>query len=89
MPAASVRPATPSLPRMFETCTPAVLSLMNSNSAIWRFVRPAATRARTSSSRAGQPERVGRLGRVGGAGSGVDVASSGGASSIRARVASD
>ncbi len=36
--AASVRVATPSLPRMFETWTPAVLSLMNSVSAMRLFV---------------------------------------------------
>jgi hypothetical protein len=35
-----------SLLRMFETWTPAVFSLMNSCSMIWRFVRPAATRAK-------------------------------------------
>ena len=38
MAAASVRESTPSLPRMFETWTPAVLSLMNSSSAMRRFV---------------------------------------------------
>ena len=36
---------------MFETCTLAVLSVMKSASAIWRFVRPAATSASTSRSR--------------------------------------
>ena len=62
--AASPRVATPSLPMMFETWTPAVLSLMNRRSAIWRFVRPSATSASTSRSR-GEPERIlvdGRLG---------------------------
>ena len=54
--AASVRVETPSFPRMFETCTPAVDSLMKSSSAIWRFVRPAATRARTSRSRGVRPK---------------------------------
>ena len=44
-------PVTPSLPRMFDTWTPAVLSLMNSSSAIWRLVRPSASSARTSRSR--------------------------------------
>src|SRR5204862_5540853 len=53
--AASVRVATPSLPRMFETWTPAVLSLMNSVSAMRRFVYPSATRARTSRSRPVSP----------------------------------
>ena len=37
---------------MFETWTPAVFSLMNSSSAIWRLVRPRATKPRTSRSRA-------------------------------------
>ena len=40
---------------MFETWTPAVFSLMNSSSAICRFVRPRATRPRTSRSRAVSP----------------------------------
>ena len=55
--AASVRLAASSLPRMFDTWTPAVFSLMNSRSAIWRFVRPAATCERTSRSRAVSPNR--------------------------------
>ena len=41
--AASPRFATPSLARMFETCTLAVLAEMNNASAIWRLVRPSAT----------------------------------------------
>ena len=41
---------------MFETWTPAVFSLMNSSSAIWRFVRPSATSPRTSRSRAVSPK---------------------------------
>src|SRR4029079_12300233 len=49
--AASVRRLTPSLPRMFDTWTPAVLSLMNSVSAIGRLERPSARSASTSSSR--------------------------------------
>src|SRR5262245_51551908 len=51
MTAASLRPATPSLPRMFETWTLAVFSLMNSCSPICRLLSPAATNASTSSSR--------------------------------------
>ena len=42
---------------MFETWTVAVFGAMNSASAIWRFVRPAATRASTSCSRAVRPRR--------------------------------
>ena len=69
--AASVRDATPSLPRMFETWTPAVFSLMNSSVPIWRLVRPAATSWSTSSSRGREPEgplRSTTLGRAGRAG---------------------
>jgi hypothetical protein len=40
----STRPATPSLARMLETCTPAVLRLKNNASVIWRLLRPLATR---------------------------------------------
>ena len=40
---------------MFETWTPAVLSLMNSSAAIWRLVRPSATSASTSRSRGVRP----------------------------------
>ena len=40
---------------MFDTWTPAVFSVMNSSSPIWRFVRPRATSARTSRSRAVSP----------------------------------
>ena len=50
--AASTRLFTPSLRRMFDTCTLAVLSDTNSSSPIWRLVRPAATRANTSASAA-------------------------------------
>ena len=56
--AASTRLVTPSLLRMFETCSVAVFGLMNSVSAICRFVRPVATRARTSCSRAVSPSRA-------------------------------
>ena len=42
MAAASPRLATPSLPRMFETWTLAVLGEMNSSPAISRLLRPAA-----------------------------------------------
>ena len=76
--AASVREATPSLPRMFETWTPAVFSLMNSSSAIWRLVRPSATRPSTSRSRRDSPK-----------GSGVPAAAGATASSMRPRRASD
>src|SRR6266545_6801703 len=74
MVAASTRPRTPSLPRMLETCTVAVLGLMNSVSAIWRFVRPIATRASTSCSRAVRPSRSSGDGGWG-AGRGVAAAS--------------
>ena len=50
--AASTRPRTLSLRRMRETWTLAVLGLMNSSAPISRLVRPAATRRRTSRSRA-------------------------------------
>ncbi len=50
--AASVRLATPSLAMMFETWTPAVLSLMNRATPISRLVWPWATMASTSRSRA-------------------------------------
>jgi len=53
--AASTRPATPSLARMLETCTLAVLGLMNNAWAIWRLLRPAATSASTSASRGVRP----------------------------------
>src|SRR4029453_7171951 len=49
--AASPRPATPSLARMWETCRLAVFSVMNSDWPICRLVRPAATKASTSVSR--------------------------------------
>ena len=55
MVAASTRLRTPSLVRMLETCTVAVLGLMNRVSAIWALVRPIATRASTSCSRAVSP----------------------------------
>src|ERR687898_2802773 len=51
MAAASTRVWTPSLARMLETWTLAVLGLMNSAWAIWRLLPPAPTRARTSASR--------------------------------------
>jgi hypothetical protein len=45
---------------------PAVLTLMNSSSAIWRLVRPAATRASTSCSRRVRPSRSAGDGSAGG-----------------------
>src|SRR6266511_2174877 len=74
MVAASTRPCTPSLPRMLETCTVAVLGLMNSVSAIWRLVRPSAISASTSCSRAVRPSRSSGDGGWG-AGGGVVAAS--------------
>ena len=56
MAAASTRFATPSLPRMFETWTLAVLRVMNRASAICWFDRPAATSRMTSASRSRQAE---------------------------------
>lgn len=52
---------------MFDTWTLAVLGLMNSSSAIWRFVRPSLTRARTSISRRDRPcaAVVAAVGRAG------------------------
>ena len=43
---------------MLDTCAPTVFTLMKSASAIWRFVRPSANWARTSSSRAVSPSSV-------------------------------
>jgi hypothetical protein len=53
--AASWRPDTSSLRRMFETCTDAVLALITNSSAISRFVRPAASATSTSRSRSVSP----------------------------------
>ena len=53
--AASMRLLTPSLSRMCVTWTLAVFGLMNSSRAIWPLVRPRATSARTSASRADRP----------------------------------
>src|SRR5262249_36274178 len=50
--AASPRETTPSLPRMLETCTLAVLGEMNSSAAISLLLRPAVTSLSTSTSRA-------------------------------------
>ena len=61
MAAASTRLVTPSLPRMFETWTPAVLSLMNNALPIWRFDSPPTSWSSTSSSRSVSPN-----GRAGG-----------------------
>ena len=47
-----MRLPTASLAMIWETCTPAVLSLMNSASPISRFVKPRATIDSTSRSRA-------------------------------------
>lgn len=48
---ASTRFPAPSLASTWETCTPAVFSLMTSWRAIWRLVRPRHSRSRTSRSR--------------------------------------
>src|SRR5689334_3513043 len=53
--AASPRLVTPSLARMLDTCTLAVLAEMNSSAAISRLLRPAATSRSTSNSRAVSP----------------------------------
>ncbi len=58
--AASTRPDTASFDRMFPTWTPTVFWLMNSRSPISRFVRPLATRERTSRSRPLRPKVSGR-----------------------------
>ena len=50
--AISARLDRPSLARMFDTCTAAVLGEMNSRSASWPLVSPSATSAATSRSRA-------------------------------------
>ena len=57
MAAASTRLATPSLPRMFETWTPAVLSVMNSVSPIRRFERPCDEQPEHLELAVGQAER--------------------------------
>ena len=61
--AASTRPETSSLDRMFPTWTPTVFWLMNRRSPISRFVRPWATSARTSRSRPLSPNVSGARGR--------------------------
>ena len=81
--AASTRPATPSLARMLETCTAAVLGLMNSASAIWRLLRPAATNANTSTSRGVRPSCSTGVGAP--AAGAAAAASAGGARSRQAR----
>src|SRR4030095_7768776 len=65
MAAASRRLCTPSLASRLVTCTLAVLSLMNSCSAIWRLERPSTSRRSTSSSLA---VRLAGLARVAGRG---------------------
>ena len=55
MAAASVRLAAPSLARMFETCTLAVLGAMKSSAPISLLLCPAASSRSTSSSRAVSP----------------------------------
>src|ERR1035437_7761412 len=50
MAAASVRLAAPSLPRMLDTCTLAVLGAMNSTEAISLLLRPAVMSRSTSRS---------------------------------------
>ena len=64
--AASTRPATPSLARMWETCSPAVLTLMNRVSAICRLVSPAATSRSTCCSRRVRPSAAAADGSGGG-----------------------
>src|SRR5215470_8608601 len=59
MAAASVRLTALSLARMFDTWTLAVLAEMNSSAAMSRLLRPAATRRRTSISRAVRPRAPG------------------------------
>src|SRR5882757_8608181 len=56
--AASTRPPTPSLARMLETCTLAVLGLMNRACAISGFERPSASSTSTSRSRSVRPNRA-------------------------------
>ena len=56
--AASPRPAAPSLARILETWTLAVLGVMYSAWPICRFVRPAATNASTSASRCVRPSEA-------------------------------
>ena len=79
--AAAARLGTESLVRMRETCTLAVLPLMNSSPPISRLVSPPATKARTSISRG---VRSSRSKAVFGAESGGRLC----ASSMRARRAS-
>jgi hypothetical protein len=67
---------------MLDTWTLAVLALMNSSSAIWRLLRPSATRPSTSRSRGVRPSSS-----PGDGASGSLV--SAGRSPIRARRASD
>src|SRR5262249_33137747 len=55
MAAASVRLAAPSLARMFDTWTLAVLAEMNSSAAMSRLLRPPATRRATSAPRPASP----------------------------------
>ena len=64
--AASWRPLTSSLRRMLETWTDAVLTLMNSSSAISRLVCPAATAFSTSISRAVRPYAARAVSPLGG-----------------------
>ena len=83
MAAASTRPATPSLARMLETCTPTVLGLMNNAWAIWRCcARPPPTQHLHL-----PPGQAQLLGRVGAAAAAVRSLA-GGARSRRARRAS-
>src|SRR5215469_4844604 len=56
--AAWTRPETPSLRRIFVTCTPAVRWLMKSSAPIWVLVRPLLTRRSTASSRGVSPYRA-------------------------------
>jgi hypothetical protein len=56
--AASPRPATPSLARILETWTLAVLGVMNSAWPICRLVRPSATSANTLTSRRVRPSEA-------------------------------
>src|SRR5215217_3928347 len=83
--AASPRPVTPSLARILETWTLAVLGVMNSAWPICRFVRPSATSASTSTSRRVRPSEVAGEGRT----SGDAVVSSGSSRRRRPRWASN
>ena len=62
--AASTRPATPSLARMFDTCTLAVFGLMKSAVAIWPLDRPGGHERQHFALPVGQSERRSRRRRT-------------------------